>query len=151
MRGEELKAAWLKEWDEANKLFESGNVEGAEERLANCARLSPETWAGLGMAALENKDAEGALKRFNEAYGFATRPSTKAICLNNIGSVLADTGHRDLALSYFLKTVELFPFYPDAFANVAMFAVTALALPDKAGKLTPEDIQRWRDENGGRS
>jgi hypothetical protein len=120
MRGEDLKKEWLAEWDKANKLFEQGKETEAEACLAKCAKLSPETWAGLGLAQLEEKDLAGAIRRFEEAYAFASRPQTKAICLNNIGSILADSGYRSKAMEYFLKCIKLFPWYPDAFANVGL-------------------------------
>lgn len=147
MRGEQLKTAWMQEWDLANKLFDSGKQEEAEAHLANCARLSPEMWAGLGMECLNQDDVKSAVNRFSEALAFSTRPQTKAICLNNIGTVLANNGRRAEALNYFLDCIRIFPDYPDAYANVGLChkwngdVDAALAWLDKAISLNPHHQQ----------
>jgi len=147
MRGEDLKAAWLAEWDAATKSFDDGKQEEAEKRLANCCRLSPETWAGIGMECLKEDDHNAALRRFHEALHFSKNPRTRAICLNNIGTVLSNYGRRDDSWSWFHASIKEFPSYPDPYANIGLCYKWAgdighaLEWIDKALELNPHHQQ----------
>ena len=147
MRPEQLKDAWMAEWETANKLFDEGKQDEAETRLANCCRLSPETWAGIGMECLKDDDYQSAMRRFREALHFAKNPRTRAICLNNIGTVLANYGRRAESWDWFHASISEFPSYPDPYANVGLCykwngeTDKALQWIDKALELNPHHQQ----------
>ncbi len=117
---EQVKSKWQASWAAAEQAFSLGDEATATKHLQQCAALSPEAWCHLGMQNLNAGEFELSLRRFNEALALARSPLTKAVCHNNIGTVLSNNGHRSIAMGHFLKAIDLMPNHADAFANVAL-------------------------------
>lgn len=147
MKPEELRQQWIDEWKRANELFDQGKEAEAEKCLAKCARMSPEAWVGIGLELLESEDFKSALNRFKEALYFSKNPYTRAVCLNNIGTIMANNGYRRESLGYFFASIKESPSYADAFANIGLCYKwnddldPALEWTEKALKLNPLHAQ----------
>ena len=108
-------------YDRACALFHEGKDDEGNREMAKACRLSPEAWIGIGCALMKKGDSELAIRRFEEAAHMAKgRPQTRAIALNNLGMMLANTGERGRSAPMFDEAVKLYPQYADGWSNKSL-------------------------------
>lgn len=109
---------FVNQFNAATQLLQCGRAEEAERKFEECARQCPEAWLGIACSALEEGRFEEAMARFGQVLKYATHPKTRAVTLNNIGTILCNQGYRAESRPYFEQSFAAFK-NEDAAANLA--------------------------------
>ncbi|MBD2344552.1 tetratricopeptide repeat protein [Anabaena subtropica] len=105
---------------QANALFNQGNLPGAEETLCKFLKKYPDDSFGhfqLGNVFFRGKKLEPAISAYREAIRLRPR---YAVAYNAVGVVYASQSRWNDAIAEYQKALEINPDYGDALTNVAL-------------------------------
>ncbi|MEH1998560.1 MAG: tetratricopeptide repeat protein [Nostoc sp.] len=105
---------------QANALFNQGDLTGAEENLRKFIKKSPEDAFAhfqLGNVLFRQKKAEEAISSYREAIRLQPK---YALAYNAIGIVYASQSRWEEAITEYQKALEINPNYGEALTNFAL-------------------------------
>lgn len=105
---------------EANSLYNQGNLKAAEENFRKFLKKFPEDAFGhfqLGNVLFYEKNPEEAIKEYREAIRLKPQ---YALAYNAVGMVYASQSHWEEAMTEYQKALEINPNYGDALTNYAL-------------------------------
>ncbi len=113
-------AAGLNDAREANKAYDEGNYEEAEQLYLSAIEQDPENerlYFNLGNAQAKQGKVEEAIQSFMEFRALVDTPEQKALAEYNIGTLMAENKEWKPATSHFKKSLKLSPDDMDAKHN----------------------------------
>ncbi|MEH1938106.1 MAG: tetratricopeptide repeat protein [Nostoc sp.] len=105
---------------QANALYNQGDLTGAEENLRKFIKKSPEDAFAhfqLGNVLFRQKKSEEAISSYREAIGLQPK---YALAYNAIGMVYASQSSWQEAITEYQKALEINPNYGEALTNFAL-------------------------------
>jgi tetratricopeptide (TPR) repeat protein len=119
-------------WEEGERAFAAGDVEGALKVFTEALetdRERPRTWSYLGGAHFRKGEYEKALLYFKQA--FLLNPRDIRAC-NNIGTTYERLGQYEKAERYYLAALGIDGRYPVSYRNLGVLYAEQLGRPDRA-------------------
>jgi tetratricopeptide (TPR) repeat protein len=115
-----LTASAVTDGREANKAYENGNYEKAEQLYLSAIEQDPDNaklYFNLGNAQAKQGKVEDAIQSYMEFRGLAESPADKALAEYNIGTLLAEGQKWKPAATHFKNALKLNPADMDAKHN----------------------------------
>ncbi|MEH1966611.1 MULTISPECIES: tetratricopeptide repeat protein [unclassified Nostoc] len=133
---------------QANTLFNQGDLTGAEENLRKLIKQFPEDAFGhfqLGNVLFRQKKPEEAISSYREAIRFQPK---YALAYNAIGIVYASQSRWEEAITEYKKALEINPNYGEGLTNFAL-ALWQTNKKDEALSSLEKALNIFKEQNRG--
>jgi tetratricopeptide (TPR) repeat protein len=133
---------------QANTLFNQGDLTGAEENLRKLIKQFPEDAFGhfqLGNVLFRQKKPEEAINAYRKAIGLQSK---YALAYNAIGIVYASQSRWEEAITEYKKALEINPKYGEALTNFAL-ALWQTNKRDEALSSLEKALNIFKEQNRG--